>query len=87
MTPEANVYREWQALSLDRRFGGLWLDKASFVPERKIQELRLLMRARKQLVREQTRHMQRIQKTLEEANGQPIVPAFGHCAPTARTVS
>ena len=26
------------------------------------------MRARKQLVREQTRHIQRIQKTLEEAN-------------------
>ena len=44
------------------------LIKASFVPEEKIQELRSLMRARKQLVREQTRHIQRIQKTLEEAN-------------------
>ena len=44
------------------------LIKASFVPEEKIQELRSLMRTRKQLVREQTRHVQRIQKTLEEAN-------------------
>ena len=40
----------------------------SFVPEEKIQELRSLMRTRKQLLREQTRHVQRIQKTLEEAN-------------------
>ena len=31
-------------------------------------ELRTLMRTRKQLVRERTRHVQRIQKTLEEAN-------------------
>jgi transposase len=44
------------------------LVKASFVPEEEIQELRGLMRTRKQLVREQTRHVQRIQKTLEEAN-------------------
>jgi transposase len=44
------------------------LIKASFVPEEAIQELRSLLRARKQLVREQTRHIQRIQKTLEEAN-------------------
>ncbi len=44
------------------------LIKASFVPEEAIQELRSLMRTRKQLVREQTRHIQRIQKTLEEAN-------------------
>jgi len=41
---------------------------ASFVPEEDIQELRSLMRTRKQLSREQTRHVQRIQKTLEEAN-------------------
>ena len=40
----------------------------SFVPEEKIQVLRSLMRTRKQLLREQTRHVQRIQKTLEEAN-------------------
>ena len=44
------------------------LIRASFVPEEDIQELRSLMRTRKQLVREQTRHQQRIQKTLEEAN-------------------
>ena len=44
------------------------LVKASFVPEENIQELRSLMRTRKQLVREQTRHVQRLQKTLEEAN-------------------
>jgi transposase len=44
------------------------LIKASFVPEESIQELRSLMRTRKQLSREQTRHVQRIQKTLEEAN-------------------
>ena len=44
------------------------LIKASFVPEQAIQELRSLLRARKQLTREQTSHIQRIQKTLEEAN-------------------
>jgi transposase len=44
------------------------LIKASFVPEQEMQELRSLLRARKQLTREQTRHVQRIQKTLEEAN-------------------
>src|SRR6516165_8009348 len=44
------------------------LIKASCVPEEEIQELRSLMRTRKQLVREQTRHVQRLEKTLEEAN-------------------
>jgi transposase len=44
------------------------LIRASFVPEEDFQELRSLMRTRKQLVREQTRHVQRLQKTLEEAN-------------------
>jgi transposase len=44
------------------------LIKASFVPTAEIQDLRSLQRARKQLTREQTRHTQRIQKTLEEAN-------------------
>jgi transposase len=42
--------------------------KASFVPDEEQHELRALMRTRKQLVREQTRHVQRIQKTLTEAN-------------------
>ena len=44
------------------------LIQASFVPEEEIQDLRSLLRARKQLSREQTSHIQRIQKTLEEAN-------------------
>ena len=47
------------------------LIRASFVPEEDIQELRALMRTRKQLGREQTRHVQRLQKTLEEANINP----------------
>src|SRR6266480_3085318 len=44
------------------------LIKASFVADEEQHELRALMRTRKQLVREQTRHVQRIQKTLTEAN-------------------
>jgi transposase len=44
------------------------LIKASFVPHEEMQELRALTRTRKQLVREQTRHVQRIEKTLAEAN-------------------
>jgi transposase len=44
------------------------LIRASFVPDQVIQDLRSLMRTRKQFVREQTRHVQRIQKTLEEGN-------------------
>jgi transposase len=44
------------------------LIKASFVPEQAIQELRALLRLRTQPTREQSRHIQRIQKTLEEAN-------------------
>ncbi len=44
------------------------LIKASFVPPEEMQELRSLTRTRKQLVREQTRHAQRIQRTLAEAN-------------------
>jgi transposase len=40
------------------------LIKASFVPDEEFQQLR----ARKQQTREQTRHTQRIQETLEEAN-------------------
>jgi transposase len=44
------------------------LIRPSFVPNEAMQELRSLLRARKQLSREQTSHIQRIQKTLEEAN-------------------
>jgi transposase len=44
------------------------LIRASFVPDGQTQELRALLRTRKQLVREKTRHTQRIHKTLEDAN-------------------
>src|SRR5208283_1835346 len=44
------------------------LIRASFVPEPATQEMRALPRTRKQLVREQASHIQRIQKTLEDAN-------------------
>ena len=44
------------------------LIRASFVPETQTQELRALLRTRKQLVREQSSHVLRVQKTLEDAN-------------------
>jgi transposase len=44
------------------------LIRASFVPDTQTQELRALLRTRKQLVRERTRHIQRIHKALEDAN-------------------
>jgi transposase len=44
------------------------LIRASFVPDGQTQEMRVLLRTRKQLVREQGRHTQRIHKTLEDAN-------------------
>jgi transposase len=44
------------------------LIRGSFVPDIPTQELRNLLRTRKQLVRERARHVQRLQKTLEEAN-------------------
>lgn len=44
------------------------LIRGSFVPPAPIQELRDLTRTRKQLVREISRHTQRIQKTLDDAN-------------------
>ena len=44
------------------------LVKASFVPDEALQELRALLRTRKQLSYEQTRYVQRLQKTLAEAN-------------------
>ncbi len=44
------------------------LIRASFVPEAQTKAMRDLLRTRKQLVREQASHVQRIQKTLEEAN-------------------
>lgn len=44
------------------------LIRSSFVPPMPIQHLRDLTRTRKQLVREIAQHVQRIQKTLEDAN-------------------
>jgi transposase len=44
------------------------LIRSSFVPPTPVQQLRDLTRTRKQLVREQGKHVQRIQKTLEDAN-------------------
>jgi transposase len=44
------------------------LIRSSFVPPMEIQDMRMLMRTRKQLVRERAQHVQRIQKTLEDAN-------------------
>jgi transposase len=44
------------------------LIRPSFVPPAPVQELRTLMRTRKQLVRERVAHVQRIEKTLEDAN-------------------
>src|SRR5690242_20550829 len=44
------------------------LIRASFVPDGPTGELRSLLRTRKQLVRERTSHVLRLQKTLEDAN-------------------
>jgi transposase len=44
------------------------LIRASFVPEEPTQQMRDLLRTRKQFVRERSSHTQRIQKTLEDAN-------------------
>jgi transposase len=44
------------------------LIRGSFVPDIQTQEMRNLMRTRKQLVREQSSHVLRLQKTLEDAN-------------------
>jgi transposase len=48
---------------------GAWPDPGQrFVPDAPTQEMRNLFRTRKQLVRERTSHIQRLQKTLEDAN-------------------
>jgi transposase len=44
------------------------LIRGSFVPDQQTQEMRGLLRTRKQLVRERSSHIQRLQKTLEDAN-------------------
>ena len=48
--------------------GAHGLIRASFVPNSPTQELRSLLRTRKQLVRERSSHTLRLQKTLEDAN-------------------
>jgi transposase len=44
------------------------LIRGSFVPDERIQEMRNCLRTRKQFVRERSSHIQRVQKTLEDAN-------------------
>jgi transposase len=44
------------------------LIRGSFVPDTDTQVMRSLLRTRKQLVRERNSHVQRLQKTLEDAN-------------------
>jgi transposase len=44
------------------------LIRGSFVPDAHTQALRALLRTRKQFVRERSSHIQRLQKTLEDAN-------------------
>ena len=44
------------------------LIRGGFVPDAQTQEMRGLLRTRKQIVRERTSHIQRLQKTLEDAN-------------------
>ena len=44
------------------------LIRPSFVPDAPTQSMRDLLRTRKQLIREQASHIQRLQKTLEDAN-------------------
>jgi transposase len=44
------------------------LVRGSFVPDEQTQEMRNVLRMRKQFVRERSSHIQRLQKTLEDAN-------------------
>lgn len=44
------------------------LVRGSFVPDEQPQQMRNLLRTRKQLVRQRSSHIQRLQKTLEDAN-------------------
>ena len=55
------------------------------MPDERTRELRSLLRTRKQMTREQTSHIQRMQRTLEEANIKldsvisDIIGASGRC--------
>jgi transposase len=57
------------------------LIRGSFVPPTSVQELRMLTRTRKQLVRERASHVQRIDKLLQDANlklGSVLTDIMGH---------
>jgi transposase len=57
------------------------LIRGSFVPPQPIEELRMLTRTRKQLVRERASHAQRIDKVLQDANvklGSVVTDIMGH---------
>jgi transposase len=64
------------------------LIRSSFVPPTSIQELRGLLRTRKQLVRQKTQHVQRVQKVLEDANVKiaSVVRVRSLPAPNPRTI-
>jgi transposase len=53
------------------------LIRSSFVPEQEIQELRELLRTRKQLGRQQSNHIKRLQKTLESGQRQARLSHHG----------
>jgi transposase len=62
------------------------LIRASFVPDQPTQQMRDLLRTRKQLVRERASHTQRIQKALEDANiklDSVITASSGNTCPPA----
>jgi transposase len=62
------------------------LIRASFVPPTPVQELRALMRTRKQFVRERSAHIQRIEKLLEDANLKLSVVLSDIVGPSGRAV-
>jgi transposase len=63
------------------------LIRPSFVPDGPNQEIRTLLRTRKQLSREKASHILRIQKTLEDANGASILTAIYHMLKDGNHVS
>jgi transposase len=62
------------------------LIRASFVPPVAVQQLRALMRTRKQFVRERSAHVQRIEKVLEDANLKLGVVLTDIVGPSGRAV-
>ena len=57
-----------QRRDLVGRSAGSWSDPSELRAESETQDMRALLRTRKQLVREKASHIQRLQKTLEDAN-------------------